>query len=286
MIYSYAGLRIRSPIPVAGQEISGEADVDVCLGPVSPRLQNPVIEGARFQGQPGRWLCWPRRGCRVEVFDGRRVVMELAEGFSPRWAQIALEQAVVVLLHMRGFLPVHASAVESGGRAWLFLGPNMVGKSSLAFALMAAGLTVVSDDLCAVSSAQLLGGTGVLKVPLALCGDSPGSLELVGDRRERRALSLAEICTTPLAIGGMFVLSAEGGVIPALRSLSPPEAVQALLRHSYGPTFARAFGTQRRYFLDCSRLVGQVPFRHLSVPAGAAGSVATAGWLLEQGALK
>jgi hypothetical protein len=55
-----------------------------------------------------------------------------------------------ILCYRRGVLPLHAAAVEIGGRAILLAGPSGAGKSTLAAALAARGHRLLADDVCAV----------------------------------------------------------------------------------------------------------------------------------------
>lgn len=282
-VYLYAGLRIESPIPLPGPCVDcHEPDVRVTLGKVSEKLDSPRVQGDGFEGQPGRWLGRPTRRCRTEVIDGLRIVLDAEPQTPPRRLQVALEQSVIALLHMRGALPLHASAVQNEGSAWLFLGPNMAGKSSLAAALAVCGACAVCDDLCAVSAdthALLLGGTGVLKVGVDFGGESAARLE--GDRRGRRALEIAP--SGPLPVAGIFCLVP--GENFQLDALKPRDALQVLLGHSYGPTFAKAFGTEKTFFAHLTRLLSLVRVQRLAMAQGASSISQTARWLMRQGHL-
>ena len=56
-----------------------------------------------------------------------------------------------LLLGWRGWIPVHGTAVDVGGRAVLVCGPSGSGKSTLGAALIARGARLISDDLSVVA---------------------------------------------------------------------------------------------------------------------------------------
>lgn len=65
----------------------------------------------------------------------------------------------------RGDVPIHAAAVDVGGRALLFAGPGRFGKTTLAAAFLRAGHRVLSED---VTCCRLDPGPAVLPGPAML----------------------------------------------------------------------------------------------------------------------
>jgi hypothetical protein len=86
---------------------------------------------------------------------GVSIDVDAAPGADPAAVRVyLLGSALGVLLHQRGDLPLHVSAVVIGGRAWAFTAPAGTGKSTLAAALhLHAGLPLVTDDVGVVRPA-------------------------------------------------------------------------------------------------------------------------------------
>ena len=84
--------------------------------------------------------------------DGRSVVCALGDGADPRAVEANLLNIVLgAALTLAGEEPLHATAVEVGGRAIGLLGPSGAGKSTLAACLIGRGARLLTDDLLRVA---------------------------------------------------------------------------------------------------------------------------------------
>jgi hypothetical protein len=59
---------------------------------------------------------------------------------------LVLDQAMPLALKLRGFEPLHATAIQTREGVCAFVGPSGAGKSTLAAAFLDAGYPVISDD--------------------------------------------------------------------------------------------------------------------------------------------
>jgi hypothetical protein len=120
--------------------------VHVVPGP-EPR-EHPVTVGARVHGLSALSLRAP--GVRGFAHAGRRVAAaRITTAMLKQRAQFryaVLEAMTLFIVTTLDRQPVHAAAVMRGGTALLLAGPSGVGKSSLAYAALRAGLEVLSED--------------------------------------------------------------------------------------------------------------------------------------------
>lgn len=150
--YLAFGLRIASalrfPELLAGD---GSAEVEIHLAAPLPPGSLARQTSIETLVAPNEWrLTYGDVGV-LTVRDGRRIELAPVDGASRRTVRLALlGQGMAVLLHQRGFLVLHASAVEIAGRAVAFLGDSGSGKSTLAAALHERGHRLVADDVVAV----------------------------------------------------------------------------------------------------------------------------------------
>lgn len=120
--------------------------IHVVPGP-EPR-EHPVDVGVRLRGPSAISLRAP--GVRGFAHAGRRVAAaRVTTGMLKQRAQFrysVLEAMTLFIVTALDRQPIHAAAVMRGGTALLLAGPSGVGKSSLAYAALRAGLEVLSED--------------------------------------------------------------------------------------------------------------------------------------------
>ncbi len=164
--------------------------------------------------------------------------------------------AICTLLAMRGDLTLHAAAVEADGRAIVFCGPSLRGKSTLARTLGEGGCRLLGEDGIAIE----LGADG----PVAHPGARGVRMRRAGGGRQRPLLvedpGVGEPGPCPVAA---VVLLGERGAGFEVEPLVPARALALLtpnLIHSGGrASIAAAF--QR-----LASLLGTVPALRISLP--------------------
>ncbi|NTS66783.1 hypothetical protein HRV97_16710 [Sphingomonas sp. HHU CXW] len=155
--YRAFGLGWQSELPLPelrDADASGNArDVVVEIGPAPAPDIATVVTGVRA-AHDTFWMEVPGVA-RYLVTGGTRIVVEpIGDAAEGDVRAFLLGSAVGALLHQRGVLPLHASAVEIGGRAVAFVAPSGGGKSTIAMHLHHLGQRVIADDLCAVELAD------------------------------------------------------------------------------------------------------------------------------------
>jgi hypothetical protein len=103
------------------------------------------------------------------------------------------------LLHQRGLLPLHASAIETRQGAVAFAGPVGFGKSTLAAVFHRRGYRILADDVCAVSLS--VNGTPLVMPAYPQLNLWADALEKVGSTKEnlRRTRVLTEKYGLPVS---------------------------------------------------------------------------------------
>jgi hypothetical protein len=94
-------------------------------------------------------LKWDREVI-FDTYGAGHVAWRPGPDWTGRFPPALYSTVTAILLAWRGILPVHASAVEIGGRGYLICGASGAGKSTLAAGLIARGARLISDDLSAI----------------------------------------------------------------------------------------------------------------------------------------
>jgi hypothetical protein len=129
-----------------------DAEVTIRAGMVPTALEDATANGPNWQIAGDRFLISIPGVIRMLLIDGREILYAPEGGTSPEEAAIFVSgTGFGILLHQRGRIVLHASAVRVRDSAVLFCGPSGAGKSTLAAALVAAGYDLVTDDFCGIS---------------------------------------------------------------------------------------------------------------------------------------
>lgn len=162
-VYRAWGLRMESEIelpfePAASEPADEDSRPDVTTNVTIRRSEVPfeltgaLQAGPTWQVADGRILVRVPGVARFLVTEGRDLAFEADPGSSDDNLRIfLLGCGLGALLHQRGSLALHASAIAVNGRAVLFCGPSGAGKSSLAAALGAAGYRMIADDVSLIN---------------------------------------------------------------------------------------------------------------------------------------
>lgn len=169
----------------------------------------------------------------------------------------------------RGDLPLHAAAVEIGGRVLLLAAPGRFGKTTLAAAFSGRGHRVLSEDLACLRRGDpptLLPGPAMLRVRRDVADRIPlPAARVVAEDDERIHLALEDAGDgDPVPIAGIVLLRWSGGEV-RLDRLDRGDALRELWAVSFNlPTDS----DRSRCFRDLTDLVGAVPVRRLDRPLG------------------
>ena len=276
-VFSYVayGLRIHSELPLpellSGPPDERPPDVSVWLdrdsrparGAGACRVPHGITPTeARF--------CWESVGSFV-VRRGEEVAASPAPGAEDRAVRGAvLGTVMAMLLHQRGLLLLHGSAVAVEGMAAVILGGKGMGKSSLAMALHQRGHSLLADDVVVLC----VGGDSVVVRPalprVKLCPDTirsfgvvPEELPVASPEDGKRFMALERgFSQTPLPLRRVYVLATDSE--PAAGSLSARAAFMELLRYSTAAPFLAPTNTSRLHFDQCARVVEAATVRRLN----------------------
>ena len=162
--YKAFGLEISSEIELPGMiqstgnehmEGSGYSDVKITLGKVDPsQVTLADVEGPNYLVTGcDVYLWWDNIG-KVRISDGKQVTVEpvadLDGSDELNLIPFILGPVMALMLHQRGFLVLHGSAVNMGHGAVAFLGHRGNGKSTTAIHLYVEGYPLVADDILAI----------------------------------------------------------------------------------------------------------------------------------------
>ena len=267
-VYTVAGLRVVSDLQMPGllpgpslDDHPGAADVTVARAVLPPAAMANAHHELNF-----------------EIADLMRMSMRHGTTmlYDPLPDALADDMALYLggtgfgaLLHQRGMVLLHASAVRIGDAAVLFCGPSGAGKSTLAAALVEAGHDHVADDFCAISFAA--DGTPMVAPDgrrhklwdSALASHHRKGVAVRSDMA-KYYVDPRRVVTRPLPITAIFELAVGEDI--QLRPLTAVETIAQLRINAYRPHLVAMMGQSRLYFDAAVKTAKRARFVRLERP--------------------
>ena len=280
--YRIAGLTVSSDVEMLGaypeRQDGGAPDIRIEAGAVPDQLERAIATGPTWAMRPDQFLLRVPGIARFLLTGGRDIAYELEPAAEPGdVAAFLIGTTFGVLLHQRGLVVLHASGVELGGRAALFLGPSGAGKSTLAAALAQRGYPLVTDDFCVVSldtdGCPIVSPDGRLPKLWAQAIKHLGLGERQG-RPVRGRLAkyymermAAPATVRPLPTGPVYALrEARGPLAPGIERPNVVDAALLLRQNAYRPRLIAQMDQGPLYFRTAAAIADCGGVFHLTRP--------------------
>ena len=266
--YRCYGLIIHSCLPLPElTPAEGKADVVVREGEL-PTPSNEEFEDDRyFHATPeDASLSW-RGVADFVVRGGREIVFQTAGDLEASWfRQFLLGPVMGVLLHQRGLLVLHGSAIEIDGNAVAIVGLKGQGKSTTAAGLHQRGYDLIADDIVAIDmtnpeSPLVLPGIPQIKLwpdSVAAFEMNPSCMSLLHSELEKRAQRVTVVSEqSPKPLNGLYIL--DQGEAHQIETLPMMEAFSAIVQNAYAARFIGKAGIPPWHFEQSIALTRATP---------------------------
>ncbi|MDH3605189.1 MAG: hypothetical protein OEU26_36800 [Candidatus Tectomicrobia bacterium] len=256
----------------------GTPDVTIRYGNVPDSLEDATVIDEEFQVTPNRFLLdlASSDGVRYLVQDGCEIVVESSPTSHDNVLRLyLLGSCMGVLLHQRGMLPLHGSAIQTSRGAVVFTGDTGRGKSTLAAALQARGYGVLADDISVITSMDqgipsVAPGARRLRLwadTLHQLGRDPHTLPKVKPDEEKYSLDLGrEVVDSPLPLHAIYVLGTHQADEVQLEAVHGVTKLMILRLNVYRLHLSHCMGREKAIFRHGGALVNQVKVCRLLRP--------------------
>ncbi len=275
--YRLAGLTVASEIVLPGARAGCEAerpDVVMRRAEVPSHLDNADITRRAWERAGDRFLLRAPGVGRFLLSAGRGIGFQMEAGADAAdCAAYLVGSAFGLLLHQRGQIVLHASAVAMNGKATLFCGNSGVGKSTIAAALCLRGHPLVADDICAISFAadehpRVSAHSSQIKLvadAVAAVGLAAQSDAAVQRRRDKYQIDPpVKTDEADFPIGRIYILRRNADQGPEISLSDSAESLRLLQRNAYRPGVVRRTGQVARYFEAAAMIARKVGIFRLS----------------------
>jgi hypothetical protein len=246
----------------------GPADAKIRLGkPVWP-LGSP--KNRWFKTPAGNFYFFSKTRGHFAVSEGKEIVAWPATGSDEGMLRsFLLGPCLAFLLSQRGRVVLHASAVQSHNRAFLFLGKSGDGQSTLAGAFKNRNYEIIADDLAVLEftprGCRIYPGFPQIKLhpdSASVLGYNFKTLERIEGYSKKGIKSFSKkYSKDSFPVRCIYLLdpSTKNGI----KSVSLQEAHLEILGHSYLNLAAESL-VDKAYFHQSARLVNSVTIKRLT----------------------
>jgi hypothetical protein len=280
--YRAYGLTIRSDLllPELDSDSADRPDLTIRLARTGRPLPQPSLGTVYESGAQDHYVAWPGVGAFL-IRGAQAIDVEPAPGVSLPLLNFPLLGPVMArLLHLRGMLVLHASAVDLTGRGAVFLGAKGAGKSTTVAAFVAAGHRLLTDDVLAIRFSShecphIVPGFPQLKLNVDVAdrfvwdGAVAMPPPIPGFPKQQRRLTGC-FSHAPVLPRCIYVLAQ--GCSAKIVPLSAQDALGPLLSYSFASLFQRRYGQLSkaeagRHLSQCAALAGLVRVARLERPS-------------------
>jgi hypothetical protein len=283
-LYRCYGLTILSEIHCPELEESPHGNrphVYIQRGSVPESLGCPKYSGYKCESNGSSLLIRTGRVAKLLISGGDHIFVEERDGAHDYEVRtLLLGWGIGAVLHQRGILPLHASAVATDQGCLAFCGPTGIGKSALAWSFLKRGYRLLDDNIAAlkpdVSIPIVFSGYPEIK----LCGDVLGSLKNGYSRirpvlrgSDKFALDVRNhFQRNPQPLMKIYVLFRGGSLVPRMIRLKGGASFRALSENTFCTRFLKGMGEPAKHFDMLVKLADRIPIFDLQFPANSLSS--------------
>lgn len=261
--FDYAAYGLIWRMPLACPELraapgGAAADVTVGYGELPPPPAHASAAGPLRQVTPGEARFGLPGVARLLVRGGNEIIVERQPDADDEMIRLLLTgTGAALLLHQRGLLPLHASAVITPAGAVLFMGHSGAGKSTLLNEFLRRGYPMLAEDLAAVrldgdGRAWVEPGVAVTKLwadSAAMLGQSTDGLPRVRPELEKFVLPVtAALVDAPARLTAIYVLASHNQPTIHLEERRDARKFNALLDHTWQKLVVKRMGLHTAHF--------------------------------------
>ncbi|MBI1296393.1 hypothetical protein GC175_15680 [bacterium] len=277
--YAAYGLIWRVPLacPELRAATAGAAvDVTVRYCKLPPQQAHAITAGALCQVTPNEASFGLPDVAQLLVRGGNEILIERQPKAGDEMVRLMLlGTGTVLLLHQRGILPLHASAVVTPVGAVLFMGHSGAGKSTLLGEFLRRGYPMLAEDLAAVrldtnGAGWVEPGVQVTKLwadSATQLGKATDGLPRVRPEVEKFVLPVTDaLVDAPVCLAAIYVLSSHNQPHIHLEERRDAHKFNALLDHTGQKLMVKQMGLHTAHFQRAIAVANQVRIMRVQRP--------------------
>lgn len=265
--YKIYGLCVKSDIPLQGLIFkTNHPDIIIHWDETIENIdhKNTTINQVKYN-IPFMW----ENEVVFRVIDGKKILINSNTNLDNKLLRsLILGPGMGILLHQRGFLVLHGSAINLNGIAVAFLGPSGCGKSTICTGLTKKGHSLIADDVLCVklenNNLKIYPSVPRIKLRedvLNHLTDSKDTLIEIPEIHKYDYNVGQNFSFQPLTLQKIYILKKGDN---KLNILNPQDKLVAILNNNY-PKILFGNKEKAQNLFDCAKLINNVSVKCLEV---------------------
>lgn len=246
--------------------VAQPANTDLCIrfGEVPLSLENAVKPGINTFTKPGEFLLLINEHLRLQAKYGRDILIDRNGDIEDDEIRVYILASVFgAIAHQKGLLPLHASAIEYQGKAYLFSGLTGSGKSSIAAGFHKKGYQVYAEDLSAIlveEGCEPLLNFGSVRIKLwddtmTQLGLDTSNCPRIRKNLEKFSFPIQRPAQAPLIpIERLYIITPEHTSQTQFKELNKKDRFRYSLAHTFRQRLIAGLGVEVAHFKMCEQL--------------------------------
>jgi len=242
-------------------------------------IKRPSLPSGKYSSkisrENGEFSCYIKDVGGIKVCGGRKIIASPEDGAEKKGFRFLVSGiALGLLLHLRGLVTLHASAVAIQDRVVAFVGRTGTGKSTTAAALHSRGYPVVTDDLLVLDmdedSVQVYPGFPHLKLTpesiIKSVDEDPDCVPKIDPEGPKHSFAAEEnFVDEPLPLQCIYVLDyqEDESSPPFSQAITGKDACIELVRNSYVARLLPEEAISPHHLKRSAEIAQSVPVRRL-----------------------
>jgi hypothetical protein len=275
--YNVFGLNIQSDIELPELNSSSPRipDAIIRIGNIPEHLNEITSSGALYETSRADFLFKIKSVAKYRVTNGNLILIKPERGSLVEDVRLFLYGSIFgALLHQKGILPLHGSAVIYEEEAIAFIGHSASGKSTLAASLAIQGHQVIADDITAVAKKhdgnfEIYPGIPYLKLWKDVVSqlNFPNNLKKLRPGIEKYKFVLSQnLINTSFPFTKVIILDHHNNNDFKISRITGAKKLNLLKTHTYRFNYVEGLGQSKVQFQNLSNLSQKIDLYTISRP--------------------
>lgn len=274
--YRIYGYNVESDIKIDAYETEFiQPEVTIKFGTVNKKFIEQKKEWIYVSKKANHLIFYINKIGSFDIKSGKSIIIEPDEGvLNIDLRAYLLGFAFGFLMHQRGVFPLHGSTVDMGGFCLIFVGYSGAGKTTMALGLVERGFHLLSDEVSRIGSIKSINHVYPSDMSQRISKDTAIHMGIDYDPEKYILNRMDKFYVAdrnrhshdPKPLAAVIEIYPSDVSETSLIQLDKHDALNVLIKHSYGQEVMSLYADLGEHLRFCSKLAKVVPVYRLTRP--------------------